>query len=217
MKVYFDRIARHYRWLEAVTFGRSLQRARCAWIHELPAPRRALIVGEGNGGFLCELLRVHPLVEIDCVDVSAQMLELARARVRNRFPLSLENVRFLQEDIETWSPPASYDLLVTHFLLDCFRRGEVRAIVEKLSGAASSGSIWLLADFSVPETPLRRVHALMWLRAMNLFFRCVTGVPATNELVDPSPYLETAGFACVGRLLSRAGMIKSELWCLNGD
>ena len=215
MKVYFDRVARHYRWLEAVTFGRSLQRARCAWINEMPAPRRALIVGEGNGRFLCELLRVYPRLEIVCVDVSAQMIELARGRVRNRFPVSLENVRFLQEDIATWSPPTSYDLIVTHFLLDCFPRGEVSAIVDKLSGAAAGRATWLLADYSIPRTRLRRIHALMWIKAAYLFFRVVSGIRA-NELVDPSPYLEAAGFVCAGRLLSRAGMLKSELWQKSG-
>ena len=52
----FDRLASHYQWIEAVAFGRDLQRARLAFLEELDSPRRALLAGEGDGRFLIELL-----------------------------------------------------------------------------------------------------------------------------------------------------------------
>ena len=55
--VSFDSIAPAYRTLETIAFGGALQRARVACLGEIGTPRRALIVGEGNGRFLCELLR----------------------------------------------------------------------------------------------------------------------------------------------------------------
>src|SRR5437016_5407100 len=48
----FDRVAPHYRWLETVTFGSALEKSRNYWIRRVPRPKRALIVGEGNGRFL---------------------------------------------------------------------------------------------------------------------------------------------------------------------
>lgn len=35
----FDRIAPHYRWLEAILAGNVLQRARTAWLAATPPPR----------------------------------------------------------------------------------------------------------------------------------------------------------------------------------
>ena len=77
----FDALAPWYRMLEWVAFGDELQRCRVAFLKEITGPRRALIVGEGNGRFLCELLRLHPGVEVDCLDASDHMLRLARKRV----------------------------------------------------------------------------------------------------------------------------------------
>ena len=114
----FDLISPHYRWLEAIAFGRALQNARACWINQIPRPNRALIVGEGNGRFLCELLRVHPQIDVDCVDASQRMLDLARDRIQRLCPESLGTIRFHHRNFLDWSPACQYDLLVTHFFLD---------------------------------------------------------------------------------------------------
>ena len=207
----FDRIARHYRWLEAVTFGAALQKARTRWIESIAAPKRVLILGEGNGGFLCELLRVHREVSVDCVDASGRMLQLARRRVCQILPEAVSRVRFLEEDIVSWSPPGSYDLLVTNFVLDCFPQDEVNLIIRKLANAATPDAYLLLADFSIPGKPLSRVHAKIWLAVMYWFFRSTTGIRA-KRLVDPTSELEANGFARLSRSQWRFGLVKSELW-----
>src|ERR1043165_8266693 len=66
--VSFDAVTPWYRTLETVAFGNALQRARLACLAEIQAPSRVLIVGEGDGRFLFQLLRMHPSAEIDCVD-----------------------------------------------------------------------------------------------------------------------------------------------------
>jgi ubiquinone/menaquinone biosynthesis C-methylase UbiE len=212
--VSFDRVATSYRLLETITFGQSLQRARVRWIGKIPSPKRALILGEGNGRFLCELLRVHPKIDIDCVDASARMLTFARMRARRSHPESWQRIQFVHADILQWSPLKSYDLIVTHFLLDCFPRDEVKAIVDKLAGAAAPGAVWLLADFTIPPAGIfARMHAKLLLRMMYLFFRCAAGITA-NGLVDPTPYLEANNFVPMSPQSSRAAMVKSELWQL---
>jgi len=212
--VSFDLVAPHYRWLETIVFGNALQRARTHWIDKIPRPNRTLIVGEGNGRFLCQLLQVHPGIEVDCIDASRKMLHLAQRRVRQTCPESLSRVRFFCKDILQWSPSASYDLLVTHFFLDCFSRHQLTALIRKLAESARPGALWLIADFSVPREKIARAQARLLLRLMYAFFRAIAGI-AASELADPTACLNENGFSRVLEKLSRASFIRSDLYLLN--
>jgi ubiquinone/menaquinone biosynthesis C-methylase UbiE len=210
--VSFDSIAPAYRTLETIAFGGNLQRARAACLGEIGTPRRALIVGEGNGRFLCELLRRYPSVDVDCVDASERMLESARRRIERELPARANQINFVPLDISAWSPPGHrFDLIVTHFFLDCFSESRIAEIVAKLSRAAEVNAIWLLADFCIPAGGAARLRTGLWLSTMYRFFRITAGIEAT-ELADPSPFLRGAGFALASQHLFRSGMLKSELW-----
>lgn len=163
----FDRIARPYRCLETLAFGPSLQRARTRWIDNIPRPKRVLILGEGDGRFLCELLHAYPKIDVDCLDESAAMLALTRHRVNHSCSGGCDGIRLIQDDVRRWSPQYSYDLIVTRFFLDCFQRDELKAIVDKIAKAATPTASWLFADFTVPDSgTLPRLHARFWLRTM---------------------------------------------------
>lgn len=207
----FDRIAPHYHWLETITFGSTLQKARARWIEAIAAPKRVLILGEGAGRFLCEFLRAHPEAAVDCVDASPRMLELARGRVARALPQAVGRVRFLRKDIISWSPAGDYDLLVANFVLDCFRREELNSIISKLARAATSDAHLFLADFSIPQETLSRAHAQLWLTVMYWFFRITTGIQ-TTRLIDPTNDLEANGFFRLARSEWRFGLVKAELW-----
>lgn len=211
----FDAVARWYGALETIAFGNDLQRCRIACLGEIPFPRRALIVGEGNGRFVVELLRVHPNLEVDCVDASERMLRLARDRIELEFPDRVDRVRFVRRDIESWTPPErEYDLIVTDFLLDCFRADQMPAIIEKLANAAAADATWLLADFAIPTRGWARLRARVWRAVMYRFFQCTAGIKA-RELVEASPFLRAAGFDLARQDFFRHGMLKSELWRRN--
>lgn len=202
----FDRVASHYRSLETIVFGQQLQRARVAFVREVGVPRRVLIVGEGNGRFLAEFVRAHPAAAIECIEASARMIALAQKRPGG------ERVHFLHKDIRAVALPAAhYDLIVTHFVLDCFAEATLRELVAKLAGAAAPGASWLLADFREPPAGWKQRHAQFWIRSMYFFFRLTAGIEA-GCLADPSPLLREAGFASVAQRFSRFGMIKSECW-----
>lgn len=208
----FDRVAPHYCWLEAAAFGNALQRARVAWLADIANPVRALVVGEGNGRFLCQLLRMHPDIEVDCLDASVRMLQLARGRVRREVPDAEQRVRFWHEDLRAWLPEENaYNLVVTHFVLDCFTENEVAAIIGKMGRAVRTNASWLLADFALPARGMGRLHAQLWLRAMYGFFRATAHISG-RELVDPSDLLRSHDFYLVGQTITRFGSIKSELW-----
>ena len=207
----FDAIAPWYRVLETIAFGNALQQARVACLSELGSPRRALIVGEGNGRFLAELLQCQRLVRIDCVDGSQRMLDLAQQHVLDANPEEISRVSFLRHDLRSWTPHDRYDLIVTHFVLDCFRTQQVGNIVAKLAQAAAPHAIWLLADFTIPEAGFARWRARAWLAVMYSFFRWVAGIEA-QRLVDPSPFLRAEGFPLEKEHQFRRGMVKSQLW-----
>jgi SAM-dependent methyltransferase len=211
--VNFDFIAPHYQWLETIVFGNALQHARTYWIDKISRPERTLILGEGNGRFLCQLLRVHPGIDVDCVDASNTMLQLTQGRVRRTCPESFSHVHFFCDDILKWSPQKSYDLLVTHFFLDCFPRKELSSIVEKLAHAARPNAAWLIADFTMPRTRFARGYGQLLLRLMYTFFGVAAGI-AARELVDPFPYLKENGFARASLKLSEASLVRSDLYSL---
>jgi len=210
--VSFDRVAPHYRWLETIAFGTTLQRARICFLPEARSARRVLIVGEGNGRCLLDLLKESSNAEVDCVDASAAMLDLARERVKRNLPDSIHRVEFIHSTIEDWlASEYRYDLIVTHFVLDCFPLRTLENVIAKLAQAATTTATWLLADFDYPATRARRLRARLWITAMYLFFRAFAGVEA-RALSDPGPFLRSHGFSCVQRKKFQCSMIKSEMW-----
>jgi SAM-dependent methyltransferase len=207
----FDRLAKHYRWMEFVLAGKRLQRCRTAFLRQALGSKRVLIVGEGNGRFLAECRRALGMAEIMCVDGSARMLGLARERMR-RLGLSADHIEFVHTDALAWRPPENtFDLIVTHFFLDCFRAEQVERLVGVLAAAAKRDATWLLADFGVPAGGLGRYRALMIHRLMYLFFRVATGLPA-QRLIEPDAFLERHGFRLRERELSEWGLLHSDRW-----
>lgn len=134
------------------------------------------------------------------------MIDFARSRSGG------PEIIFIHANFSTLSLESDqYDLIVTHFFLDCFAGAALRDVVEKLGRAATHDACWLLSDFRVPESGWRRLWARVCIRAMYLFFGLVSGL-GTQRLEDPSPGLRSVGFERVSQRLTRGGMIKSELW-----
>jgi ubiquinone/menaquinone biosynthesis C-methylase UbiE len=213
--VSFDTLAPWYPTLEWIAFGDSLQRCRVACLSEIATPRRVLIVGEGNGRFLCELLRIHPGIEVDCIDVSQRMLQLARKRIEDELGDRGGWVRFRHHDITSWSPAEHhYDLVVTHFILDCFAEAALTRVIRKVARATTEDASWLLADFRVPVRRIARVRARAWLAVMYRFFRLTAGIDA-GQLIDPTPFMGAHGFGLAQQHFFRKGMLKSEIWRRN--
>jgi SAM-dependent methyltransferase len=207
----FDALAPHYRWMEFVLAGDKLQRCRTAFLNEVSNRRSVLIVGEGNGRFLVECRRKLETANITCVDASSRMLALARKRVRDA-GLSVEKIEFVHADALRWKPPqGAFDLVVTHFFLDCFPAEQLRQVVSALASAATADATWLLSDFQVPDRGLRRYRAQAIHRAMYLFFGLATRLPARN-LTVPDGLLSVNNFALGERRLSEWGLLHSDRW-----
>jgi ubiquinone/menaquinone biosynthesis C-methylase UbiE len=206
----FDLLAPHYRWMEFVLAGDKLQRCRTAFLDRVAESRKILILGEGNGRFLRECRRKSPHAKITCVDASARMLALARERAGQG--AGREPIDFVCADALAWTPPESgFDLIVTHFFLDCFQAGQLESLVAKLADAAAPGANWLLADFQSATAGWQRFRSRLILWMMYRFFRVVTRLPAT-ALISPDVFLERNGFKLRAREVHDWGLLHSDWW-----
>lgn len=188
-----------------------MQRARVAHLSSVADARRVLIAGEGNGSFLAACARALPEASFTVIDESPAMLQRAAASWKKAGG-DEGRVRFVCENLLTWAPEEpGYDLIVTHFFLDCFPEETLRLITMKLASAATSNSRWLITDFCEPECGLARLRARVMLRGAYLLFRNLAGVQA-RQLVKPDAMLENVGFQLFSRVTSDWGMMHSDLW-----
>ena len=205
-----DPIARWYRILEYLVFGRALQQRRREYINEVSNARHVLILGDGDGRFTVEFLRKNAAGSVESIDLSSRMLRLAERRV-HKFNLNRAGLRFRQGDARTVELPQQYDLIVSHFFLDCFPPEELRALVAHISDAACPKARWLVSEFRVPDAGLRRFAGSLLIKAMYLFFRVSTGLRA-NRLPDYPALLALHGFRRVRHQTASGGLLVSELW-----
>lgn len=205
----FDTLAPYYRGLEWVLAGGILHRCRTSFLAAAANSRRALLLGEGPGRFLVELLRANARVEITCVEHSARMIAEARRQLTET---DLKRVVFEQADVLRWQPSHNdFDLIVTHFFLDCFQPGELRTLVADIAASTTANARWLLADFREAETGWRRWRARAVLAVMYGFFRVATGLSA-SRLTPPDTFLEANGFRLASRRLANFGLAHADLW-----
>jgi ubiquinone/menaquinone biosynthesis C-methylase UbiE len=130
------------------------------------------------------------------------MLQLARARAG-------DSVRYIHGDALTVPlPAAEYDLVTTHFFLDCFDQSGAVHLVDKVAGMMKPGAHWLISEFRVTNGWTRACVAGLYL-----FFRITTGLK-TTRLIDHHPLLEARGFRLEKSESARAGLLISELWRL---
>jgi SAM-dependent methyltransferase len=207
----FDSLAPHYAWMEFFLAGEKLQRCRTAFLSEARTAQNVLILGEGNGRFLVECRRSLASARITCVDASAPMLNLAQKRVE-RLGLNQGKLEFVQADALSWTPPeAQFDLIVTHFFLDCFCAPQLASLIEKLSQAATLRATWLLADFQIPAAGFRRHRAKVIHFLMYSFFRLAARLPA-RSLTPADDFLGMHGFVLRKRIVTEWGLLHTDYW-----
>jgi len=205
-----DPIASAYRWLEYLAFGRSLERCRCHYLGAVDRRRHALLLGDGDGRFLSCYLRSNPAGRVDSLDLSPAMLALSRQRA-NAIAGAAGRVRFLCGDARSAALSADYDLVVTHFFLDCLPEHEIEALAERVRQHARPQACWLVSEFRIPDGTLARPLGAALIRAMYKFFGLATGLE-TRYLPAHRPILARHGFKLRHQHLHLRGLLVSELW-----
>lgn len=207
----FNRLAPFYQTLESVCAGKKMHRCRVAFLEALPAAEHVLLLGEGPGRSLLEYGQRFPAARITCVDGSAAMLDRARRQGRHLSAFRAR-VHFVHADLENWLPPESrYDLVVTHFFLDCFRREQLPPLIRKIARAARPAANWLVADFQLAASGWKRLRSRLILWGLYQFFRVSTRLPA-RSLTNPDPFLQAAGFHLVHRKETEWQLLRSDWW-----
>ncbi len=201
-----DRIAPWYRFFEYGAFGRKLERRRFEFLTAGASARHVLMLGEGDGRFLQAFRRLNPEATVDYVDSSQTMLSLAKERSG-----ADGRVCFHHADALCWTPPRSdYDLIVTHFFLDCFNEHDLTQLIGTIATRAPNAA-WIISDFHQPEAGLSALRAAFWLRLLYSFFHITTGLE-TQTLADYQAPLAANGFHLDRKVTAEAGLLVSELW-----
>jgi ubiquinone/menaquinone biosynthesis C-methylase UbiE len=208
----FDRIAPLYRWMEYATFGRSLERCRNRYLLQLQGCRSALILGDGDGRFLARLLAANPNLRADAVDTSHAMLRLLERRAEGLYSDAGARLRTHPTSALIFSPQRSYDLIVTHFFLDCLTQTELDHLCARIVPHLEPGALWLVSEFRIPAGALHWPSQVL-VRLLYLAFRLLTGL-RTRELPNHTAALHAADFTRIAQHLSLAGLLTSELWRL---
>lgn len=216
----FNLVARPYRLVEYLTFGPALERARLLFLPQLVAHHRALILGDGDGRFCAALLAASPRLHADAVDLSPAMLRLLTHRVHAAHPTGAARLRTCAADALDLDLPLDllldrpYDLIATHFFLDCFSQADLDRLCARLGPHLAPGTAWVLSDFRVPPAGPLRLPARILVRALYFAFRILTGL-RTTRLADHAAALSRIGLQRIAIHHSLGGILTSELWQLS--
>jgi SAM-dependent methyltransferase len=209
--VNFDRVARPYRWLEYLSFGPWLARCRSAQLAQLTSARRALLLGDGDGRFLARLLAVNPTVTADVVDSSHSMLMLLQRRLRRCG--GEQRVRLHHADAMLWNPTGTYDLIVSHFFLDCFFPHQLEQLFDSVLPHALPGARWVISEFAVPPNAFLAYFARGIIHWLYRAFGWTTGL-RVRALPDYASSLLRRGLILSKDQRYLAGLLCSQVWTL---
>ncbi len=211
----FDPIARLYRWMEYLTFGPMLERCRFHFLPQCAGARHALVLGDGDGRFTARLLAANPKVEIDAVDSSAAMLAELQRRAQAQSIGKTPRLRTARADLRDFIPIRSgYDLVVSHFFLDCLTDDEVAALVERIIPHLASNATWLISEFAIPKKGWRRIGGRLLVRFLYFAFEKMTRLHV-RQIPDYARILTARGFRRQQQYHSLGGLLVAEIWCWN--
>lgn len=145
------------------------------------------------------------------------MVELARARAKRLGHDCTARVRFHVGDVRNLQRPAhQYDLIVTHFFLDCFADHDLLPLVRDLAGYAGPRARWILSEFCEAPGRWGRLWTGAVTRSLYAAFKLTTNLTVTR-LPDYGGALEQAGFQPDKREEALGGLLHSSVWVRAGE
>lgn len=213
----FDGLANAYRWMEWFSFGPWLWWCRTAFLPEMQSATRALTFGDGDGRFTARLLAVNGKVRVEAVDASDAML----AQLKRAAGPHAARVHVTLADARTWGIEqtvdpqqaviSEYDLVYTHFFLDCLTDEETQLLARRVAERLQPGGIWVVSEFAIPKTWLRGWAAQCIVGLLYRAFAVLTGL-GVRRLPDYRTALRDAGLRVERQRRWLGGLLVSECW-----
>jgi hypothetical protein len=121
-------------------------------------------------------------------------------------------------DLRHWrpNPKIEYNLIATHFFLDCLTTPEVADLARRLIPVASPGALWVVSEFAIPPTRFGRTIAAPLVAFLYRAFRLLTNL-RLQSLPDHSQALSASGWSLQSRRTHLHGLLVSELWSVKSD
>lgn len=184
MKSKFDIIAKYYKILEILAFGRNLLNTRLYLLTKNKSQYKILIIGEGTGSFLKYLANCYPKSSITIIDSSNKM-----NKIIEKFNQTLkdENITILKQDYLKYISAFKYDLIYTNFFLDCFKSSDVLKIVTKIKLMLNESGEWNDVEFTKSQKSnfLNHNYNKLILNILYKFFRFICKIESSSiEDVD---------------------------------
>ncbi|WP_419806116.1 class I SAM-dependent methyltransferase [Terriglobus sp.] len=204
----FDKLARLYRWMEYLSFGPLLWRTRTAFLPRMRRARHVLVLGDGDGRFTAALLRNNDAAVVHAVDASGAMLD----RLRRRAVAQGDGARLrtLHADATATLPADCFDLVCSHFFLDCLDDAQCRALAARVAAQMNSAACWVVSEFAVPQGRWRW-PARVLVRGLYAAFALLTGL-RVQHLPNHAAALREAGLACIAVQTRLGGILRAEIW-----
>ncbi len=171
MNVNFNKVADCYDFGEKFFFGNLLQFSRIHFIEYYNNAKSVLLLGEGCGQFLNQLLKVNKLCETTVLDSSSKMVEKQMKNIRSK---DLDRVTFKCLPIEAFTSNQSFDLICSHFFWDCFSHQELLDILPMYTKILCKDGFWINSDFIDDKSDFNL--NFLKIRTMYWFFRLTTGI-----------------------------------------
>ncbi|MEW6710824.1 MAG: class I SAM-dependent methyltransferase [Candidatus Riflebacteria bacterium] len=133
---------------------------------------RALDIGCGSSGRIIDLLQSHGFL-VEGVDISVQMLELAK----KRHP----DVTFHHADICHWVFPEKYDLISAWDSIWHLPLFEQKPVMQKIMQALNPGGVFIFTTAGLDE-PTEKTDSAM---GPKIYYR-VPGIPQTLSIISAS-------------------------------
>jgi ubiquinone/menaquinone biosynthesis C-methylase UbiE len=180
----YDKLAKIYDMLSRIIFGRNIVEAQVSMLSYIDAGDKILIVGGGTGWILEHIAEKYPQgLEIDYVESSAQMIAIAGRRKYEE-----NQVKFINLPIESYVIARQYDVIITPFIFDNFKKEKLELVFKKIDQSLNDKGKWLYADFVYDKT-ISSLWQKVLLEIMYLFFRITTGIE-TQELIPMDAYFK---------------------------
>ena len=174
MSLTFNRVAPFYEFGEKFFFGGLLDSSRTFFKEKFKDSRSILLLGEGRGSFLHQLLESNQLCDVTIVDSSSAMIRYQKSRIAKE---NLNRVCFKCMALEDFASTKEFDLICSFFFWDCFVSQQIDYLVPKCSHHLKKDGFWINSDFQDLKTFSNGFNYFK-VRLMYMFFNFTTGIHA---------------------------------------